>query len=133
MSLWKFGDFEAEVDFTDADFLDRLHEAKEILRVEAAKVPKVGKWSDIIRAQCKCYYNFFDNLFWKGAGERIFEGKNSIALCVEAAESISAFEDMQRQHFDAISEKYSVQHHGNRQQRRAYQKNHKKQYSGRQG
>ena len=22
MSLWKFGDFEAEVDFTDADFLD---------------------------------------------------------------------------------------------------------------
>ena len=28
MSLWKFGNFEAEVDFTDADFLDVLEEAK---------------------------------------------------------------------------------------------------------
>ena len=24
MSLWKFGDFEADVDFTDADFLDAI-------------------------------------------------------------------------------------------------------------
>ena len=28
MSLWKFGDFEADVDFTDADFLDAIDEAK---------------------------------------------------------------------------------------------------------
>ena len=51
MSLWKFGDFEAEVDFTDADFLDVLEEAKAEMFEAGKKVPITGKQSDIIRAQ----------------------------------------------------------------------------------
>ena len=50
MSLWKFGDFEAEVDFTDADFLDVLEEAKAEMFEAGKKVPITGKQSDIIRA-----------------------------------------------------------------------------------
>lgn len=131
MSLWKFGEFEADVDFTDADFLDDLYKAKKVLQEEAQRVPKTGKTSDIIRAQCKCYYRFFDVLFGDGAGNAIFCGKNSISKCLEAAESMHAFEQSQKQHFNIVSEKYSVQTHGNRQQRRA-QKNNKAlhQYSG---
>ena len=62
MSLWKFGDFEAEVDFTDADFLDVLEEAKAEMFEAGKKVPITGKQSDIIRAQCACFYVFFDTL-----------------------------------------------------------------------
>ena len=69
MSLWKFGNFEAEVDFTDADFLDTLDEAKEVMWEQQKAVPVVGKNADIIRAQCACYYAFFDTLFGDGAGE----------------------------------------------------------------
>ena len=92
MSLWKFGNFEAEVDFTDADFLDVLEEAKAEMFEAGKKVPITGKQSDIIRAQCACFYVFFDTLFGEGAGERILCGKNSIKLCNEAAESLLDFE-----------------------------------------
>ena len=56
MSLWKFGDFEADVDFTDADFLDAIDEAKAAMHEAEQNVPVVGKNSDIIRAQCACFY-----------------------------------------------------------------------------
>ena len=63
MSLFKFGDFEAEVDFTDADFLTDLEYAQEKLSEDVAKVPKTGKTAELFRAQCQCYFNFFDYLF----------------------------------------------------------------------
>ena len=92
MSLWKFGDFEADVDFTDADFLDAIDEAKAAMHEAKQNVPVVGKNSDIIRAQCACFYVFFDTLFGEGAGERILCGKNSIKLCNEASKSLLDFE-----------------------------------------
>lgn len=139
MSLWKFGDFEAEVDFTDADFLDVLDEAKAAMFDADKKVPVTGKQSDIIRAQCACFYVFFDTLFGDGAGERIFCGKNSIKLCNEAAESILAFEAAEKKELNDKYGKYAPsqnatsqfphpqpQPSGNRQQRRNYQKQYGK-------
>ena len=41
MSLWKFGDFEAEVDFTDADFLDAIEDAKAVMHEAEQNVPVV--------------------------------------------------------------------------------------------
>ena len=128
MSLWKFGAFEGEADFTDADFLDRLFDAKKALREQVKAVPNVGKLSDNIRAQCECYYTFFDSLFGEGAGDAIFEGRYSMALCIEAAESISEHEKRQGEQYMQKADKYAVQQHGNRQQRRAYQKNQKSPY-----
>ena len=43
MSLWKFGDFEAEVDFTDADFLDAIDEAKTAMHEAEQNVPVVER------------------------------------------------------------------------------------------
>lgn len=122
MSLWKFGEFEGEVDFTDADFLDALDEAKEVMVEMQKDVPTVGKSSDIIRAQCACFYAFFDTLFGDGAGERIFCGRNSINLCNEATDSLREFEEAETNLLEEKYQKYEVQQHGNRQQRRAYQK-----------
>lgn len=135
MSLWKFGDFEAEVDFTDADFLDVLDEAKAAMFDANKKVPITGKQSDIIRAQCACFYAFFDTLFGEGAVERIFRGKNSIKLCDEATESLLDFETAETKELNDKYNKYAPsqnatsqfphpqpQPSGNRQQRRNYQK-----------
>lgn len=130
MSIWKFGNFEKEIDFTDADFLDALDAAKASMAEELKKVPKVGKNSDIIRAQVQCYRTFFDTLFGKGAGEAVFEGKTSLEVCLRAASSLVAFEDNESQRIDSQYSKYYVQNHGNREQRRRYNKNHK---SGKQG
>lgn len=125
MSLWKFGNFEAEVDFADADFLDKLDDAKKTLDKMLQRVPKTGKAGDIIRAQCACFYAFFDTLFWDGAGDAIFEGKNSMTLCVEASDSLAKFQEKQMSGYKQVEEKYMVKNHGNRQQRRAYDKNSK--------
>ena len=85
MSLWKFGDFEADVDFTDADFLDAIDEAKAAMHEAEQNVPVVGKNSDIIRAQCACFYVFFDTLFGEGAacltGCRMVQRLNN-GLCI---------------------------------------------------
>lgn len=130
MSLWKFGNFEKEIDFTDADFLDSLDAAKANMAEELKKVPKVGKNSDIIRAQVQCYRTFFDTLFGTGAGEAIFEGKTSLEVCLRASSSLVAFEDNESQRIDSQYSKYYVKNHGNREQRRKYNKNHK---GGKQG
>ena len=84
MSLWKFNDFEREVDFTDADFLDRLEDAKKNMNDQLRLVPKTGKNSDIIRSQVACYRVFYDTLFGEGAGDAIMGGKTSLNICLEA-------------------------------------------------
>ena len=89
MSLFKFGDFETEVDFTDADFLTDLEYAQEKLSEDAAKVPKTGKTAELFRAQCQCYFNFFDYLFGEGTHEAMFQGRTSYKLCIEAGEKLS--------------------------------------------
>ena len=58
MSLFKYGNLEAEIDFTDADFLDRIDEAKQNLEEDMKGIPKTGKAADIVRAQCQCFFNF---------------------------------------------------------------------------
>ena len=125
MSLWKFGDFEKEIDFTDADFLDALDDAKANMAEELKKVPKVGKNSDIIRAQVQCYRTFFDTLFGAGAGEAILEGKTSLEVCLRAESSLVAFEDNESHRIDSQYSKYYVKNHGNREQRRRYNKGRK--------
>ena len=93
MSLFKFGDLEAEIDFTDADFLEDLEEVKRLMREEAKQVPKTGKTADIIRAQCQCYFNFFDRAIGEGAHEVMFGGKTSLNSCLDAADALLAFEN----------------------------------------
>lgn len=122
MSLWRFGKFEREVDFTDADFLANLEDAKKSMNEAMNQVPKVGKTSDIILAQTECFYIFFDVLFGPGSGEAIFEGKHSLELCIRAAESITEFEHTETERIDSAYKKYYVKNHGNRSQRRQYYK-----------
>ena len=47
-------------------------------------------------------------------------------LCVKASESLSAFEKQEANRIDSVYGKYEVQNHGNRQQRRAYNKQNRK-------
>lgn len=132
MSLFKFGNFEAEVDFTDADFLDNLENAKNELDEQLKHVQKTGKMSDIVRSQCACFYAFFDTLFYEGASQEMYQGKNSLELCVQSAESLLKYQREEDARVKQSYDRYYVQNHGNRQQRRAYQKNNKNNYQRKQ-
>lgn len=131
MSLFKFGNLEAEIDFTDAEFLENLDEAKKLIKEEAAQVPKTGKTADIIRAQCQCYFNFFDRVIGEGAHEDMFQGKVSLNTCLDAGDALLKFENDETTRLNGRYSKYVVQQHGNRQQKRNYNKQHgKKQNKG---
>ena len=56
----------------------------------------------------------------------MFEGKTSLMLCVKASESLSAFEHKEAERIGGTYKKYEVQNHGNRQQRRTYNKQNQK-------
>lgn len=129
MGIFKFGDLEAEIDFTDADFLENLEEAKELLLEEAKKTPVIGKTADIIRAQCRCYFNFFDRIIGDGAHEAMFCGKTSLNLCIEAVETLKKFENADAERINGKYSEYTIQQHGNRQQRRSYNKQKNRKYS----
>ena len=130
MRLFKYGDLEREIDFTDVEFLENLDEAKVLIKEEAAKVPKVGKTADIIRAQCQCYFNFFDRVIGEGAHEEMFGGKTSLNACLDATDALLAFENKEADKLNQKYGNYTVQQHGNRQQRRKYDKNNRNKNRG---
>lgn len=129
MGIFKFGDLEAEIDFTDADFLENLEEAKRLLQEEAKMTPVTGKTADIIRAQCRCYFNFFDRIIGDGAHGSMFCGKTSLNLCIEAVEELKKFENADTERINEKYSEYTIQQHGNRQQRRNYNKQKNRKYS----
>ena len=122
MSLFKYGDFEAEIDFTDADFLERIDEAKQNLKEDMKKIPKTGKAADIVRTQCQCFFNFFDLILGEGTHEKMFQGRTSLAMCIDASDVIAKFEEEEADKLNKKYDKYTVQQHGNRQQKRNYNK-----------
>ena len=130
MSLFKYGDLEREIDFTDVEFLENLDEAKKLIKKEPAQVPKVGKTADIIRAQCQCYFNFFDRVIGEGAHEEMFGGKTSLNACLNATDALLAFENKEADKLNQKYGNYIVQQHGNRQQRRKYDKNNRNKNRG---
>lgn len=126
MSLFTFGDLEVEIDFTDVDFLENLEEAKRLMQEEAKQVPKTGKTADIIRAQCQCYFNFFDRAIGEGAHVAMFSGKTSLNLCLNATDALLAFENDEAVKMNERYSKYTVRQHGNREQKRNYNNQQKK-------
>lgn len=133
MSLFKFGNFEAEVDFTDLDFLERLEYAKQRLNETEKKVPKTGSVKEIIMGELEASDIFFDTLFGDGAGYEIRGGRNSVKVCIEAMQALNEAEDSDSMFINQTRDKYSVQNRGNRQQRRQHEKNSKKNYPRKQG
>ena len=108
-----------------------LFEEKIGMKEEAARVPKTGKTADIIRAQCQCYFNFFDRIIGEGAHEEMFQGKISLNACLDAADELLKFENDEATKLNGRYSEYTIQQHGNRQQRRNYNKQHgKKQNKG---
>ena len=75
MSLFKFGDFEAEVDFTDADFLTDLEYAQEKLSEDARQ----GKQQNCLELSVSAILTF----------SIIFSGKERMKLCSKGEQVIN--------------------------------------------
>lgn len=129
MSLFKYGEFEIELDFTDADTLAAIEDAYEKMQEDIKKLPKTGRISEIIMAQNVVYDNFFDSFLGEGASSMMFR-TNSLEHRIDAAERLADFRFKEDERFYGRVEKFrvnkTVNPPGNREQRRNSQKkNHK--------
>lgn len=129
MSLFKYGEFEIELDFTDADTLAAIEDAYEKMQEDIKKLPKTGRISEIIMAQNVVYDDFFDSFMGEGASGMMFR-TNSLEQRIDAAEQLADFRFKEDERFYGRVEKFRVNktenNPGNREQRRNSQKkNHK--------
>lgn len=123
---FKIYDAEVELDFLDADEMERVEAA--LSRVterskDFVSVPNGLTQSQLIRSQCKIVFDFFDEVFGEGTHKRIFGSKCNLIQALNAFDAFNTAKESSVKEVRAISDKYNA----NRAQRRANQVIQKKQ------
>lgn len=118
---FKYNGAEYDFDVRDADDAEKFEAAIDAMKEAEKEVPKTGKTSEIIRAQCKMLKDFFDACLGAGAGVAICTDKSNISAHYAAYEQFLTYIKAQKD--DILSAKNTFAKYSNRQQRRAAAKN----------
>ena len=106
----KINGVELEVNFLDADFMEKLENCCKKVNDQAEKSKKELKdltYSQQIKAECKIIKDFFDDLFGEGTSEKIFQGKNDLMLCLSAFQDLIEAKAKMQQEMNSLFAKYS--------------------------
>ena len=118
MTIFKFGQFETEIDTSDFEFMEKFETKSIELYAATNKVQKEGRRSEIIKKMCELGFAYFDDLFGAGTAQLLFEGKINMRLCDGAMYALAeAIAEDQRIYNDEVKAEMS-KYTGNRQQRR---------------
>lgn len=100
---------ELEIDFTDADFIEKVEEAcKEVFnKAEELKQDKKLSLAEGIRQECKILKDFLDYVLGDGTSEKLFKGKDSLNQCLKAFEDIINAKQNSMNEFESKISKYS--------------------------
>ena len=100
---------ELEIDFTDADILEKIENgSKEVFnKAEELKGNKDLSPAEGIRQECKILKDFLDYVLGDGTSEKLFKGKDSLNQCLQAYEDIIKARTIQLNEFQARVSKYS--------------------------
>ena len=98
------------IDFTDADILERIEKGRESVEQQIKELknnknnvtPAEG-----IRQECKIVKIFVDYVFGEGTSEKVFKGKDSLKECIEAFEDIFKERDKQLENLNNKINLYS--------------------------
>ena len=122
-TMFEYNGVSYDFDVRDADDEEKFENALESLQKEEDAMPKVGKASEQMRAQCKALKNFFDNCLGEGAGVKLCTEKNHLVVHYQAYEAFLNFVRAQKD--EIVGYKNTFSQYSNRQQRRAAQKTQK--------
>ena len=126
MSLWKVMNVEVEMDFLDADFMERYENAYEKMEKEIAKINPTAKVSEMIREKCDAMAGFIIDLFGEEVHQKMFGGRKSIDLYVRAANDIFDARVAQDERYKQLQSKFKVKNGKSNSVR--FQNSHKKRY-----
>ena len=78
-----------DIDFTDADLLEKIEEGSKKVYDETEKLKTVNlKIAEGIRQECKLMKDFLDYVLGDGISKKIFGDKNSLKDCLKAFEDV---------------------------------------------
>lgn len=123
MSMLKICGQELELDLFDADTMEIYEKSlnKVVERSkESAKHTELSN-AEGIRETCGIVKDFFDEVFGDGTAEKLFKGKNNLAICMDAFGIVSSEAGKMKGQVKVITNKYNM----NRAQRRQEGKKNK--------
>lgn len=101
---------EFEVDFTDADLIEKINEGNKKVQEEIKELENNKKEispAEGIRQECKIVKDFLDYVFGAGTSEKIFGNKNSLKEVLKAFEDIINERNKQLESLNNTFNKYS--------------------------
>lgn len=85
----KILDKEFEVDFFDADFMERYEKEAESAKKELNNINiSTMKQSEAINTVCEIIERCFDNIWGQGTSKEIFKEKRNFRLCIKAFQDL---------------------------------------------
>ena len=105
----KINGVELEIDFTDADILEKIENGSKKVFEDAEKLKQTTNLTPAegIRQECKILKDFLDYVLGDGTSRKLFGEKNSLQQCVKAFEDIINARKQQYDEFQARVSKYS--------------------------
>ena len=106
----KINGVDFDVDFTDADILEKIDKGAEEVDKKTEELRKIE--DDItpaegIRQECKIIKDFLDYVFGEGTSKKLFGDKDSLILCINTFEDIIKARDEQVKSIETRLNKYS--------------------------
>lgn len=97
-----------DIDFTDADLLERIEEGSKKVYDETEKLRTVNlKIAEGIRQECKILKDFIDYVFGEGTSKEWFGEKDSLHLILQAFTDIIKEREKQINIINELASKYS--------------------------
>lgn len=104
----KINGVELDIDFTDADVLERIETGSKEVYKKADELKNTSMTpAEGIRQECKILKDFLDYVLGDGTSEKLFGSKNSLKDCLNAFEDIVTAKETQYKEFQAKVNKYS--------------------------
>ena len=97
-----------DIDFTDADLLEKIEEGSKKVYDETEKIRNVNlKLAEGIRQECKILKDFIDYVFGEGTSKEWFGEKDSLHLILQAFTDVINERDKQMNSINELASKYS--------------------------
>lgn len=105
-TIFKYNGVEYEFDVSDAEDAEKIEKAYELMEKESKEIPKDGKASISIKAQCKLIRNFLDRTLTQDAGVNLCGERYNLEDHYYAYETFLKFVSRQKRELIAHSNSF---------------------------
>ena len=122
MAVFKFGNFETEIDTSDFGFMEKFETCSIALSEKMGKVDKAGTRSNAIKQTCKLAFGYFNELFGEGTDRLMFGDSTNMRICDQAMFALAAAIEEDSKAYESEVKAGLSKYTGNREQRRRTKK-----------